>query len=687
MHKSPDNTEYGQSYFRAWLLVPGLSLCLATAVVAQPAPRSAELRMPEDRTFFQPREGLQLAFSPGVAEAELNHMYLELNAVDVSDLTRWTPRGLQYQPPHGLTPGVHDLRLIYFDENDQLHEIGSWSLEVRHSEALLSVTLDSQSEVTANARLNERNDSGSRGRNVQAYSEWSGAMETDRWRLQSQAEIAYANRRQQSITGNRLDMPSFSMQARSDWLRVAVGDQRMGQSSLVMNGYQQRGVASDVQLDTLNSSISLFSMSGQRAAGVDDGLGLSDSNDRINGARWDSSWQPGQGHAIQLSATRVTGRISQADAGTWNSGSFTRVNDGEAWNATVDGSFFDRALQVRGERAASEYDFDGHDFGFAPISDDAWSGSLVLDPLPMGQDTPINWQLGAEARKIGGYFRSLANRQLSGDRHGIEFFAAVQRDKWTLDADFLKERNNLDHDPDYARTETRQWSMQLGYSDYEVPDAGSLLEWLGQPSYTLTLDDMQRRDQYTPIGYWPNDLESRGARLEASFARELGYWSAGLGQERLTDNTGWQPDTETRFLQWQAGIDIGDHHQLNLGWQLDQTRYRAGNERVNQQIYTVGGNSQLIPGRLSVSLDLNFSRNDAEEDPFFAQYQDSLYTSGQLHWHIREARPRRPGLDLSLSFSRNTLRDRLYNDPTQHDHQVWLELRTTLPTRYPGGGS
>jgi len=128
-----------------------------------------------------------------------------------------------------------------------------------------------------------------------------------------------------------------------------------------------------------------------------------------------------------------------------------------------------------------------------------------------------------------------------------------------------------------------------------------------------------------------------------------------------------------------------ENYGLTLGWQASQTRYRDGGERIDQQIFSLGGNAQFIPDRLSATLSLSLNQNNAEDDPFFPQRDESLYISSQLDWRIRKPENNRAGLNLSLSYSGNTLRDRLYGQDPFNENQVWLVLRTTLPTAYPGG--
>ncbi|MDZ7851234.1 MAG: hypothetical protein U5L98_00930 [Halomonas sp.] len=663
------------------LLLPPLMALAAP----QPGQWSTRLSTPEERGFYQPRDTLELDFSDIVASEWQPSLRLELDSVDVSEMVTWEARGLRYQPVRAMSTGEHELRLMYYGDDGSVEELGYWTFEVRQTATFKTITVEGNSELTINQRIAEHNMSAPPDYNADGYSQWFTELQSDRVRIEATGELAYANRPEQGITGRRLDMPQFSILAETERTRVAAGDQSMGQQSLVMDGYQQRGLHGELALDTFDSSFQLFGMSGNRELGIDDGLGLSDPDNRITGARWESQWQPGDTSEIHISSTYLTGGISEPDASSWSSTPTTRVHDGHAWNAVLDGFFMERRLRIRGEHATSRYDFDGRDFGFDAETDTAWSALVLLDPDPTNWETPLDWRIGAEAQRVGPFYRSLAHSNLPSDLYLRRIYASAERDKWYWDTSYALEEDNLDNFAAYATTETSRWNMQLGYDEYESPEPGSLFALLGKPSYSLSLDRVDRKDKQTPSGYLPNDTRVDGIQASAAFRQDVWYWSVELGTERFTDHTGWQPDTDTHNLGWQLGLEMLEHYGLTLGWQGSQTRYRNGGERIDQQVFSLGGNAQFIPDKLSATLNLSLNQNNAKDDPFFPQRDESLYISGQLDWRIRKPESNRVGLNLSLSYSGNTLRDSLYGQDPFNEDQVWLELRTTLPTAYPGG--
>ncbi|XGA80252.1 hypothetical protein OR573_00940 [Halomonas sp. CH40] len=172
--------------------------------------------------------------------------------------------------------------------------------------------------------------------------------------------------------------------------------------------------------------------------------------------------------------------------------------------------------------------------------------------------------------------------------------------------------------------------------------------------------------------------------FNASFQQPKWDWSVDAGIEQLTDHTGLQPDTQLQHLGGQVGFDFSEHYHISAGLQNTRTHYRGSGEHTDQTLYNLAGTAELIPERLSARVDLNLNHFNAEDDPFFAQHQVNRYISGQLDWTLRKAKTNRSGVSLTLSYSGNQLKDRLWNNPTLNEQQLWLHLKTTLPSSYPG---
>lgn len=664
-----------------------LLVCLVPAltVASPPTPGwHAEFSGAKPGNFLISGDPLTLTFSAPLTPDQQAQLHLELNNIDVSDMVEWRPEELAYKPVRTLKPGQHQLRLMYYGQDGSVAELGDWSFEVRYSQHVKQLTLEGNTELSAQQRLLEHNMNTGDDFNATGSSQWYGELVTDDLKIQGHTNLEYAHRASQSATGQHLDMTRLTLLAETDTTRVTAGDQQMGTSSLLMEGYQQRGMAGDLSLESINSDLRLFSMRGTRALGWRDGIGLEEADNRITGGRWQTYWSPGEHTQIQFSTTYLNGRVQGSSAGSWPPSSSTRVHDGHAWNAVMDGFFIDKTLRMRLEHATSSFDFDGRNFGFAATKDTAWSGLVTFAPEPAAGDMPLHWRVGAETQQVGAFYRSLGHANLPNDVDMRRIFLAAERDKWFLDTSFTLEEDNLDSNPLYPTTETQRWLAQLGYSDYDTATPGSLWATLGQPSYTLSIDRTRRRNLSTPSGYFPENLTTEGVHFNASFQQPKWDWSVDAGIEQLTDHTGLQPDTQLQHLGGQVGFEFSEHYHISAGLQNTRTHYRGSGEHTDQTLYNLAATAELIPERLSARVDLNLNHFNAEDDPFFAQHQVNRYVSGQLDWTLRKAKTNRSGVSLTLSYSGNQLKDRLWNNPTLNEQQLWLHLKTTLPSSYPG---
>ena len=74
-------------------------------------------------------------------------------------------------------------------------------------------------------------------------------------------------------------------------------------------------------------------------------------------------------------------------------------------------------MRLRGEYARSHTDFDGAATALDTISDDAW-GLLAVYQHPQSEvrGSAFSWNVGAEHKRIGPWFFSLANSLVATDK-------------------------------------------------------------------------------------------------------------------------------------------------------------------------------------------------------------------------------------------------------------------------------
>lgn len=669
----------------AWTWPLLLGSWLSLAVSAAQAQTEARMAPPENDDFYQPRERLRLSLVENMSADGPGRLSLELDGMDVSALARWHATGLEYLPVRPLTPGSHEVRVMFYGEHGDVRELGYWTFQVRHSEKLRELHAEGQLNLALSEGVSES--ARSAGSDLQGGGYLESSLGGDNWRLDSDLALIAANDRDLAIAGREVDLARFNLRGEYDRYRLALGDQQLASASLIQDGFERRGLSAGARLPLWAGNLSLYRAGSQQQIGIDAGLGFNDSDNQLSGSRLELWPLRGDSAQVMVAGERLSGRIGAPDYGTLypQTGSPTdaRVHEGDAWNLVMDGQFFQRQLRLRLEKAGSEYDFDGIDRGFESERDNARAALLVLDPTPVRGST-LDWRLGLEAKTIGTWYRSLANRYAPADKQMKRLFFDISADNWRWDGGYAAEENNLSRDTRYAISETRQWNLATHYTDYDFAE-GRLLSLLGQPSYTLSARGTSIRDRYTPPGYLPNDLQTRRYTLTAAFAHEQLQWSAGYRYDTLEDATDWQPETRTQATRLDAGWYPSHRYSVFVGWELQHTTYPDPGVSTDRHIYSIDARAEFIPQRLRGHLNVGLNRTSARDDPFYAQWDETTYISAGLNWRIWQPDKLVSGLDLIVSIARNDYRNQLFMAESVDDYQAFIELRSSLPVAFPGG--
>lgn len=672
-----------------------------------------ELQAPNMAGYFAPQQTLTLQLSPlsshssAHIEEVLEGVSIELDGIDVTGLvTLANNQGaafLHYTPAQRLAFGQHLLRAVRYGPDGEVNELGYWEFDVRYSSRVANVEAQSQLDITANQQIARGSDpavlQSYDSFSAQGVGQFNGLVEGDEWGVEGNASLALADDAAQSLTGREVDIPYFTVTAKRGRYGVALGDQNLMQPSLLSNGFQQRGVASSMALPALDSAITAYAVAANQRVGLDGGLGINDSNNRLSGVSWQAQpWQSPRAE-VYLEANYVSGKASQPDYASINfNPQAAVVHAGNAWNLVVDSLFMQRQVRVRLESAKTEYDFDGEG-GYAAENDDAWSTLVVFQPsFSAGEtggryrsETVFDTTLGIEAKQVGRFYHSLINGQMPADKRFQRLFfngsASQQNGQWFWESAYSTETNNLEKVAAYAITDVSQWALSGGYSAYQPFDDGSLWRWLGLPSYNWAARGVTIKDKYTPTGYIANDVDTDTVNANAVFAYSQWNWSVGVSEETLTDHSGWQPNTQTRALNIGSAKQFGDRVYASAGWQWQQTYYLAQQQTTRRQLLNVDVSAQLVPKVLRATFNMGANQNRAANDPFYAMRDQSTYASVNLIWHVREPKHHRAGLNVSISVSHNDYTDQLVSLNNASGYQAFLKVSTSLPSVFPGAGN
>jgi|GEM_PF-2660844 len=665
-------------------------LCLWYSAVARAGSDEVlTLQAAVNGDFYLPGESLQVVLPSELNSAKGTVLIIELDGIDLSAVVEREAGMLRYTPVRRLHLGVHELRVMFYQDNGDVRELGYWQFEVRQSAAFRDARMQGQFDLAVSQRvaasaLYGGDSSSNNTLAAQGGGRVLAQLEGNDWQLDAAGDVALSNSAEHSLTGRTLDVPTFSVVAATGRYRIEIGDHQNEAIGLLSNGYQQRGLSASMVVNSLDSAVKLYSVSANQRIGLEGGLGLSESNNRIDGVNW--LYQPlnNDSHQLVVSSSFMSGRVSESDFATLEPGmpSENRVNGGQAWNLSADGELFERQVRVRIEQARSRYDFDGEARGFEAINDQAWSTLMVFQPLSPPSQESLSINIGLEAREVGSYFYSLLNKNQIADQSLRRIFANMAYQQWYWDAVAATEHNNVDNNHDYARTDNTHWNVSGGYR--QQLQAGWLLTLLGQPSYHASMGAGHLEDVYTPAGYIANNLSVRKLNANIDFAHAKWQWSMGYKHDEVEDYSGWQDNTRSQALQLNAQWQWGQQSHLGVGWELQETDYHASGDSTRRQLLSFDAQAEIIPERLSALLSIGVNQSDALNDPFFAQRNDSGYASGNIIWRIREAENNFPGLDLTFTVLHNHYDDHLNAVNNSQGYQAFIKLSSSLPTALPG---
>ncbi len=647
---------------------------------------SASLKPSYTQGYYTPNEVLHIVLEGNIPDEIARSLSVELDGIDITAMSQRGTQSVKFVPVKRLEPGQHELRLMHYGADGSVAELGLWLFQVRQSSGFQRSQLGGHFEINANQRVAQHN----RNLGPDTISHGAGQIKTsvvhDQWQLEGAANFSYIDDTPQSLTGRHADIPNFSITTTIGKSSLTLGDQQFDNVNFLSDGYQRRGITASVAADSVNSVLSVYSASANQRIGLDGGLGVSDSDNRVSGAKWYFQPLNNEETIVLFSTSYLTGAKRQADFATVD---FTplnenAVNDGEGWNISMDSQLFKRQLRLRLEKAKSVYDFDGRDFGFEPESDDAWSTLIHYQPLTNPDRLiPLAWGAGIEIKQVGTFYKSLSNNNLPADKKLERFFTEFAIGNWNWSASLATEKNNLENNPDYAITETTQAMVRGGYNQTSPSTIPIVKMLFGQPHYSWTIIHTDMEDEYTPDGYISNNLSTRSLATNASFTHTTWQWSIGYNHDDLRDFSKWQPDTRTRAIVLNANMQLSKF-TIGAGWQNQETLYRVEDITTRRHLFSLDARTEFIPQRLFAGVSVAINDTDATDDPFTATKESSIFTNANIQWRIKEATANRAGLDLALVVTQDQYSNEL--NPLEDDsgYQIFIKLSTSLPVALPG---
>ncbi|HEX7045282.1 MAG TPA: hypothetical protein VF203_11780 [Burkholderiales bacterium] len=681
---------------------------IAPRVYAQAADWKPQLVAPPGNVYG-PNDPIRLRLPPLPVEV-LQTLALELDDFDVTGFVSSDGELAVLTPPQPLAYGEHQLRLVENAPDGSIIERGVWTVSVRKSAAFREAGL--QAAVTLNALRRIADDDlpepAAKRDQWNGAAQLQGAVADGNWRFTGQADLLASGERAllpRGEEGDHIDLGSFLLGYENGPVVARAGHHSVGPDSLIMSGFGRRGVSLGLQSARTGAAATAFSLRTADVIGFQEGFGIGDSDNRTDGVTVTFRPLGGATDALYVSATYLKGEgPSQSGAvGTGIAGDTTAV-EGRAASVIADGTLLERRLRLRGEYAATRFDFDGdgRDLNgdnfidstenLAPERDDAYHALVTFTPwhdkLVGGQ--PFAWNLGVENKRIGTFFRSPANPIGVSDRELVRGFTGVNWSAFDAQLSIGRERDNVNDLPLIAQTETAQNVLSLTYAPqpaYEPLPDGSLPppSWYGQPLLNLSLIDVDQDIVRAGLGLTPGALNKvRTLALTASFTYPTWSWTLGHTIGKSENFIGQAPDTKTDASQLSASFRIGERWTFGPSVQWSRTDesdvpvdFGYGPRRL--ETLTAGLNiGYLHSDRVSATFGYNLNRSDASDGSQDVRTSDVI---ANVAWTVVPAREMRPGLTLALDGQWHDFDDRVFAGSNVNHYQIFLRASVSwLPT-------
>lgn len=457
-----------------------------------------------------------------------------------------------------------------------------------------------------------------------------------------------------------MDFGDYLVSVDKGRLGAKIGHHQAAPQSLVIRGFSRRGASMSYAAKDDRLKATGFAFRAQPITGFRHGLGVGNKEDRVSGAV--VSARPFSSAATEVSLTWLTGqRTEDSGIGIVDE---EETSSGDAVSVAVASKLADGKVELRGEVAQSDFDFDGENTGLDTVRDDAYSLSAVIRPIK-SQSGEKNLEIGIEHKNIGSLFKSLANQGLPTDVNSSRINSRYSQGGFSVVAALERQENNTADNALLPTIQTNIRSLGLNFASRQKNEE---LGWYGRPNLSLSWQQADQR-VVNESSLLPLQLDSANNQININlgFRYPTWDWRLGYSMGSQDDETGQRSNTENRMLNLGLNLRAGKRFFFGVLAQSGENEELATGQITENQLFSLNGTAVIIPRKLQANM--NLSRSDQ-----IAVNSDVSVTSvnGGLTWTVRPGSATRTGLSLWLKGSWQDVED--VKNPTDERYQVFLGL-------------
>jgi len=459
-------------------------------------------------------------------------------------------------------------------------------------------------------------------------------------------------------------------------LNFDVGNQSVGVSNLVMSDFYHHGRSVTLGRPDENLGLTAFALQSVPTAGFDALAYTADDKNRIQGLSFNARPVRSLSENVSVTGTFYRGETRGANSGN---GMIGDDSEGSGGSLAIDMHWLDQRLRLRGEIAASRFDFS--DTGGETAENDLaydFQGSYALIPGENLYGEHVSWHFGIERKRVGRQYASIANPYIAADRETTSAFTNVTWGRVSAYAQFGYETNNVEERDDLATDRRLFATFNTTYTPHVAPDRDGGYGWLGRPTFGLqtNLSDGKQIDVPAAIQTESGNYQARSMTLSAATSYQR--WGLDLSQtvssrEDRTETADSMVEHQTNLglrFATAPGLTISPYARSSL------QRDNGSGQNLNRFDLGIDLTADLIPEEVNGSLNLSVNpRND------FADTPDGYFAGGEVSWNAIPAAINRSGLALALAGSFRHVEET--NSTIADDAaQVFARVKLFLPLDY-----
>ncbi len=650
------------------------------------------------KNYRQAQEHIKINIPTSVSAAVITTLKMEVDNIDVTDQVKINGNIISYKPLQPLSKGFHNIRLVEFASDGNILERGQWKLEVRKSKLFRDSSYMLNTDLSLSSNIAKKNIT-LEGGNIQGQGTiaWASTAANKKWRYSSSFNAIYNNQSSQTTFGKSFDLADYLFTGDASRTGFKIGHHGINVGNMLIDGFNSRGISVRHQSSTGRSVFGGFSMRSQLSSGFRNGLGVTQGQNRTSGVYGQFFPNKTNPERLNINVAYIDGKCQgTGEAAAGGDCESTLVKQGDGYSISADSTSKNTRWRVRGEYAATRFDVDGINVGFAAENSKAWTLLTVYTAKgkTIGNNT-LNWNIALERKRVGRYFISLTNSALPRDKLVTSATHTLTYKGIYLTTKFGTETDNVDDDPLLPRIKTNIYNMTLNWtpqSSMQDPEFTEINNGTGQnkkkkkkkkkkfklfaqATYTLSYSNTARETKIFPIaflGIRPDDVTDI-ILFDVNFTP--GKWNWGfnhtytLANDDSNDIAINRNNQSSNVSSLTITYPVTDNFAFGPNIQYNTINNRATN--VDETNTTIGLTTTFVwKTKLTGVLTYNYINNDTTDN---SNNSNAHITDLNIDYKIREANNNRPGISWFVKGNWNTL------NTAENNYQIHTGIRIGWP--------